>query len=211
MTKLHYKGLNGVSMIRLLIAIPILFFSVVCKPKAFESSDAVVTFLKGKASIVETGKELSPLANVTEKQSVKTDSDAVLDLTSKLGSFRLLGGSTATLAALNADSASFQVSEGNVLIKAGKLTKGQSLLVDTPTVVAAVRGTQFWGRVNGRDETGTFAVREGAVEITRKSDHTKVLIEAGQAVDLKPGDKELKARAAAKEELAAMEQIDQMK
>ncbi|WP_176087479.1 adhesin Lsa19 [Leptospira alexanderi] len=201
----------GVFMIRLLIAIAILFFFIVCKPKALESSDAVVTFLKGKASIVETGKELSPLANVTEKQSVKTDSDSVLDLTSKLGSFRLLGGSTATLAALNADSASFQVSEGNVLIKASKLTKGQSLLVDTPTVVAAVRGTQFWGRVNGKDETGTFAVREGAVEIIRKSDNAKVLIEAGQAVDLKPGDGDLKTRAAAKEELAAMEQIDQMK
>ncbi|ALO26612.1 sigma factor regulatory protein FecR [Leptospira borgpetersenii] len=196
-------------MVRLLIAI--LFFFIVCKPKVLESSDAVVTFLRGKASIVETGKELSPLANVTEKQSVKTDSDAVLDLTSKLGSFRLLGGSTATLAALNADSASFQVSEGNILIKASKLTKGQSLLVDTPTVVAAVRGTQFWGRVNKKDETGTFAVREGAVEVTRKSDNIKVLVEAGQAVDLKPGDKDLKTRAAAKEELAAMEQIDQMK
>ncbi len=196
-------------MVRLLIAI--LFFFIVCKPKVLESSDAVVTFLRGKASIVETGKELSPLANVTEKQSVKTDSDAVLDLTSKLGSFRLLGGSTATLAALNADSASFQVSEGNILIKASKLTKGQSLLVDTPTVVAAVRGTQFWGRVNKKDETGTFAVREGAVEITRKSDNIKVLVEAGQAVDLKPGDRDLKTRAAAKEELAAMEQIDQMK
>ncbi|WP_173644585.1 adhesin Lsa19 [Leptospira alstonii] len=201
----------GVYMIRILIAVSILFLFTVCKPKSAESADAVVTFLKGKASVVETGKDLSPLANVTEKQSVKTDSDAVLDLTSKLGSFRLLGGSTATLAALNADSASFQVSEGNVLIKAAKLAKGQSLLVDTPTVVAAVRGTQFWGRVNGKDETGTFAVREGAVEITRKSDNAKVLIEAGQAVDLKPGEKDLKARAAAKEELAAMEQIDQMK
>lgn len=198
-------------MIRLLTAIAVLFSFTVCKPKVAESSDAVVTFLKGKASVIETGKELSPLANVTEKQSVKTDSEAVLDLTSKLGSFRLLGGSTATLATLNAESASFQVSEGNVLIKAGKLAKGQSLLVDTPTVVAAVRGTQFWGRVNGKDESGTFAVREGAVEITRKSDNARVLIEAGQAVDLKPGEKDLKPRIAAKEELAAMEQIDQMK
>ncbi|TGL99107.1 iron dicitrate transport regulator FecR [Leptospira barantonii] len=198
-------------MIRLLTAIAVLFSFTVCKPKVAESSDAVVTFLKGKASVIETGKDLSPLANVTEKQSVKTDSDAVLDLTSKLGSFRLLGGSTATLATLNAESASFQVSEGNVLIKAGKLAKGQSLLVDTPTVVAAVRGTQFWGRVNGKDESGTFAVREGAVEITRKSDNVRVLIEAGQALDLKPGEKDLKPRTAAKEELAAMEQIDQMK
>ncbi|PJZ29533.1 adhesin Lsa19 [Leptospira kmetyi] len=198
-------------MIRLLTAIAVLFSFTVCKPKVAESSDAVVTFLKGKASVIETGKELSPLANVTEKQSVKTDSEAVLDLTSKLGSFRLLGGSTATVATLNAESASFQVSEGNVLIKAGKLAKGQSLLVDTPTVVAAVRGTQFWGRVNGKDESGTFAVREGAVEITRKSDNARVLIEAGQAVDLKPGEKDLKPRTAAKEELAAMEQIDQMK
>ncbi|EJO69017.1 adhesin Lsa19 [Leptospira kirschneri] len=201
----------GVTMIRLTIVFLVLIFFNVCKPKTVESSDAVVTFLKGKASIIETGKELSIYTNVTERQSVKTESEAVLDLTSKLGSFRLLGGSTATIAALNSESASFQVSEGNVLIKAGNLAKGQSLIVHTPTVVAAVRGTQFWGRVNGKDETGTFAVREGAVEITRKSDDAKILIEAGQALDLKPGDKYLKVRVAAKEELAAMEQIDQMK
>lgn len=198
-------------MIRLLIVFLVLVLFNVCKPKTAESSDAVVTFLRGKASVIETGKELSTYTNVTEKQSVKTESEAVLDLTSKLGSFRLLGGSTVTIAALNSESASFQVSEGNVLIKAGNLAKGQSLIVHTPTVVAAVRGTQFWGRVNGKDETGTFAVREGAVEITRKSDNAKVLIEAGQALDLKPGDKDLKVRVAAKEELAAMEQIDQMK
>ncbi|UOG59605.1 adhesin Lsa19 [Leptospira noguchii] len=198
----------GVTMIRLLIVFLVLIFCNVCKPKTAESSDAVVTFLKGKAFVIETGKELSPYANVTEKQSVQTESEAVLDLTSKLGSFRLLGGSTATIAALNAESASFQISEGNVLIKAGNLAKGQSLLVHTPTVVAAVRGTQFWGRVNGKDQSGTFAVREGAVEITRKSDNAKVLIEAGQALDLKS---DLKIRTAAKEELAAMEQIDQMK
>ncbi|EMN49585.1 sigma factor regulatory protein, FecR/PupR family [Leptospira interrogans str. L1207] len=201
----------GVTMIRLLIVFLVLVLFNVCKPKTAESSDAVVTFLRGKASVIETGKELSTYTNVTEKQSVKTESEAVLDLTSKLGSFRLLGGSTVTIAALNSESASFQVSEGNVLIKAGNLAKGQSLIVHTPTVVAAVRGTQFWGRVNGKDETGTFAVREGAVEITRKSDNAKVLIEAGQALDLKPGDKDLKVRVAAKEELAAMEQIDQMK
>ncbi|RHX83972.1 adhesin Lsa19 [Leptospira stimsonii] len=198
-------------MIRLGTALAVLFFLNVCKPKIAESSDAVVTFLKGKASIVESGKEISPLTNVSERQTVRTETDAVLDLTSKLGSFRLLGGSVAKVATLNAETVSFQVSDGNVLIKTSKLTKGQSLTVDTPTVVAAVRGTQFWGRVNGKDESGTFAVREGSVEITRKSDNARVLIEAGQAVDLKPGDKELKTRVAAKEELSAMEQIDQMK
>ncbi|MDV6237452.1 FecR domain-containing protein [Leptospira ellisii] len=198
-------------MIRVLAAIAVLSSFTVCKPKTQEGSDAVVTFLKGKAVILETGKGLVPLANVVEKQSVKTEADAVVDLTSKLGSFRLLGGSTANVAALNAEAARFQVSEGNVLVKSSKLSKEQTLTVDTPTVVAAVRGTQFWGRVNGKDESGTFAVREGAVEITRKSDNRKILIEAGQALDLKPGEAELKLRTAAKEELAAMEQIDQMK
>lgn len=202
---------SGVFMIRVLAAIAVLSSFTVCKSKTQEGSEAVVTFLKGKAVILETGKGLVPLANVVEKQSVKTEADAVVDLTSKLGSFRLLGGSTANVAALNAEAARFQVSEGNVLVKSSKLSKEQTLTVDTPTVVAAVRGTQFWGRVNGKDESGTFAVREGAVEITRKSDNRKILIEAGQALDLKPGEAELKLRTAAKEELAAMEQIDQMK
>ncbi|TGK34905.1 iron dicitrate transport regulator FecR [Leptospira gomenensis] len=198
-------------MIRVFTAIAVLSCFVVCKPNAREGSDVVVTFLKGKAVVFETGKVLVPFANVFEKQSVKTEEDAVVDLTSSLGSFRLLGGSTAEVAALNADAVEFQVSLGNVLVKSSKLSKGQTLTVNTPTVVASVRGTQFWGRVNGKDQSGTFAVREGAVEITRKSDKRKILIEAGQALDLKPGEAEWKLRTAAKEELAAMEQIDQMK
>lgn len=65
-------------MIRLLIVFLVLVFFNVCKPKTVESSDAVVTFLRGKASVIETGKELSTYTNVTEKQSVKTESEAVL-------------------------------------------------------------------------------------------------------------------------------------
>ncbi|WP_243393333.1 adhesin Lsa19 [Leptospira perolatii] len=182
-----------------------------CKPKTEETTDAVVTFLKGKVSALKSGQDLKLQDRVVEQETIKTDKDALLDLTTTLGSIRLLGGTEASIGALRADQAYLKVNEGDILVKVTKLSKGQSVSVDTPTVVAAVRGTQFWGRVNKADESGTFAVREGSVLITRKSDEATVLVKAGEAVDLSPGLQILKTRSAAPAELSAMDQIDQMK
>ncbi|TGK00021.1 iron dicitrate transport regulator FecR [Leptospira langatensis] len=182
-----------------------------CKPKEEETTDAVVTFLVGKASTEKANTILKINDTIKEAETVKTDKDSTLDLTTTLGTVRLLGGSEASVAALRADQNYIKVNEGNILVKVVKLNKNESISIDTPTVVAAVRGTQFWGQVNRANETGTFAVREGSVQITRKDDEARVLIKAGEAVDLGPGVKTLKVREAAKAELAAMEQIDQMK
>lgn len=80
----------------------------------------------------------------------------------------------------------------------------------TPTAVAAVRGTQFWGRVNPADQPGIFAVREGSVEITVRATNESVTVEAGRAVVIAPGGESIEERAAAEGELGAMEQIDEI-
>ncbi|EPG67565.1 FecR domain-containing protein [Leptospira wolffii] len=194
-----------------ILACLIFSLTAACKPKVDETTDAVVTFIKGTATTEKSGSVLKPTDRVPESETVVTEKDAVLDLTTTLGTIRLLGGTEASVAALRADQNYIKVNEGNILVKVVKLNKNESISIDTPTVVAAVRGTQFWGRVNRADETGTFAVREGSVLITRKVDEARVLIKAGEAVDLSPDAKTLKTRSAAPGELAAMEQIDQMK
>ncbi|MEI1278595.1 FecR domain-containing protein [Leptospira venezuelensis] len=203
--------MNSISISKLvtILLVPSLFFF--CKPKEEETTDAIVSFIVGKATAEKAGSVLKASDRVIESEIVKTDKDATLDLTTTLGTVRLLGGSEASIAALRADQNYIKINSGNILVKVAKLKKNESISIDTPTVVAAVRGTQFWGQVNPANETGTFAVREGSVQITRKDDEARVLVKAGEAVDLGPGIKALKVRPAAAGELSAMEQIDQMK
>ncbi len=179
--------------------------------KEIKPSNFTVAFLKGEAERVNLPSKLKAFDLIPESETVKTSASAVLDLATDLGSIRLLGETTVILAKLNQETLEFNVNNGNILVKSTKLQKGQTLRVSTPTVVAAVRGTEFWGQVNKETETGTFAVRDGAVEITRKSDNITILIEKGQALDIDPKAKDWKVRTAKQGELDAMAQIDEIK
>jgi hypothetical protein len=142
---------------------------------------------------------------------IRTGEGTVLDLSTSVGSLRLLGDTEFELESLQKKEQSVKVTGGDILVKVKKLARGQSFTVDTPTVLAGVRGTQFWGRVNRQDESGTFAVREGSITLTRKRDGTTVTVRQGQAVDIDPGADDLVTRDALQAELDAMEQIDEMR
>ncbi len=107
---------------------------------------------------------------------------------------------------------SLKLSKGNAILNLEKLPKGTSFQVETPTAIAAVRGTQFWGRVNPENPNNpitTFAVRRGQVEVLAKSEGKKFILEAGQALDVpKDSEKPAAMRKALDEEMAAMAQAD---
>lgn len=185
---------------------------VSCKSKEAETTlKFTVTFIKGEAKTINVPATIKVFDTISESETVQTGKDATVDLNSDLGAIRLLGDTNVNLKKLSKDVTTFEVSQGNILVKSSKLSKGQTLNVITPTVVAAVRGTQFWGQVNKETESGTFAVRDGAVEITRKSDQSVILIEKGQALDIDPKSTSWKVRTAKQGELDAMAQIDEMK
>jgi hypothetical protein len=199
-------------VIPFLLIIVFQFSFLNCKPEAEKKPlSFTISFLKGEAEKLKTPAKLSVFETLPESETIKTAPTAVLDLASDLGTMRMLGDTTVNLAVLNQDILELDVTEGNILVKSSKLKKGQTLRVSTPTVVAAVRGTEFWGQVNKATETGTFAVRDGAVEITRKSDNVSILIEKGQALDIDPKVKDWKVRTAKQGELDAMAQIDEIK
>jgi hypothetical protein len=189
-----------------------LFAFQFCKPESEPKALTFnVSFLKGEAERLVTPAKLKVFDTLPESETIKTAKDSVLDLASDLGTMRMLGGTNVSLTQLSKDNLELNVTEGNILVKAAKLKKGQTLKVSTPTVVAAVRGTEFWGQVNKETETGTFAVRDGAVEITRKSDGASILVEKGNALDIDPKSKDWKVRTAKQGELDAMAQIDEIK
>ncbi len=200
--------------ITVIFGISLLFFlatNCTAQKEAPIENQFTISFLQGSAErFIKPGK-LKAFDTLPVSEIVKTEASAILDLSSVLGSMRLLGNTKVSLAQLSEDQLMFEVTEGNILVKSAKLKKGQTLKVSTPTVVAAVRGTEFWGQVNKETTTGTFAVRDGAVEILRKSDNSSIVIEKGQALDIDPKAKEWKVRTAKQGELDAMAQIDQIK
>lgn len=125
---------------------------------------------------------------------------------------RMLPGTTAALAPTRGGRTQILIAEGDVVFNVRKLPEGAQFLVDTPTAVAAVRGTQFWGRVAGGPDAArtTFAVKEGVVNIAPKASDVSIDLAAGQAVDLTAADQPASSRRASDAEMAAMRIADEL-
>ncbi len=108
-----------------------------------------------------------------------------------------------------------EIKSGNAIMNLKKLPMSSSFQVETPTAVATVRGTQFWGRVQPATPTNlvtTFAVREGKVEVKDKKSGKAVLLKKGFAVDIATDGSKLPViRPALDGEMQAMAQASQIK
>ena len=194
-----------------IVAVFLLFTA--CGQSTDSSPAVIVTNLTGQARI-EIGANSEALTQgtrITRAGKVITEAGSSVDLLSPhhVG-IRLLGNAEFDVGTLLEPDMRVSMEAGDVLVRADRLSPGESLEVVTPTAVAAVRGTQFWGRVNPADQPGIFAVREGSVEITVRATNESVTVEAGRAVVIAPGGESIEERAAAEGELGAMEQIDEI-
>ena len=110
------------------------------------------------------------------------------------------------------DEMALTLEKGNVVLNLDKLPEKSTFKLETPTAIAAVRGTQFWGRVMPTNKEGvmgtTFAVREGAVEITPLKSQQTYFVNKGQALFIPSDPTKTIERRALPEELKAMEQAD---
>ncbi len=193
--------------ILIFILVPALF----CGAPQKKADRVRVSFLSGTAEQKLPGGEWTALKSGQEvplNASIRTAAGAVLDLSvSGLAGIRLLGGSSMEIGDV-VGSGRVKVADGNILVKVGKMEAGRGFQVETPTAIASVRGTQFWGQVTKAGEEGVFAVRDGSVEVTLKESEKSFVCAKGEAVDIAPGAKKFDKRAAKKEELGAMDQID---
>lgn len=177
----------------------------------------MVSHIEGGPMIVRNGQEIPATvgAECRSNDVLKTTDGCMVDvsLNDKIGC-RVLPSSNVLLASANDQNTQIKVNEGNVILNVEKL-RGSSFKVETPTAIASVRGTQFWGRVmgpGGDNSVTTFAVRKGRVDILAKTQNKSFSITAGQALDISnAAGAEPAVRPALAEELKAMEQASTVK
>ena len=176
---------------------------------------AVISNLEGTGQILRGGQVLPAQTGMAcQKNDVlKTGGDCRLDFSMNgLAGCRILASSECAIQNADAGSMHLKVGSGNVVLNLKKLPAGAEFKVETPTAVASVRGTQFWGRVEGaagENPITTFAVRDGSVIVTPKGPWKTFVLEKGQALDI-PKDPAVipVLRPALEEELNAMRQAD---
>ena len=127
-----------------------------------------------------------------------------------LAGCRVLSGSKLEVTAWKKENMAVKIVDGNIILNLKKLPEDAAFKVETPTAVAVVRGTQFWGRVQDPSikAVTTFAVREGSVEITPLgiTDGGPITLKPGQALDIAKDSGTFLVRQALPEEMTAMEQ-----
>jgi hypothetical protein len=184
-------------------------------PNASAQEDLVISNVIGQASIIRGDKTMPATAGMACQSGdiIKTSPDCTLDIAmNKMAGARVLAGSECAIVDGKAQNMHLKIMNGNAILNLEKLPEQSSFKVETPTAVAAVRGTQFWGRVDlaqVENPVTTFAVREGSVEIFAKSLGKSFMLEQGQALDI-PKDESVVPliRPALEAELQAMAQAD---
>ena len=178
-----------------------------------EDASIVVQTAQGDIAVTRDGSRLAGRAgmNLQAGDVVQTQADGVTDIAwkNKWG-FRLLGGSRCVLQSIDKQDALIVMENGNIIVNVQALPRDGRLRVSTPVAVAAVRGTQFWGRVKAVDGNAyvTFAVRKGEVMVTEKATGDSHLLRRGQALDIREDGVATVVRPALGSEMKAMEQAD---
>ncbi|PNV75894.1 FecR family protein [Leptospira inadai] len=130
---------------------------------------AAVVFVKGDAKVVRDVEAPIHLGDIlTEGDRIVTGSGGSVDIGLTDSSIiRLKEKSTLLLKGMRETEASqvkLSLLSGRILSLVEKEKKNANFVVDTPTVVAAVRGTSF--EVDANSEESSVYVADGAVEVT---------------------------------------------
>ncbi len=170
--------------------------------KALNVTGSVMVHRAGKIVTIHEGDAIQV------GDQMMTNGDSFLDVV-KAGAwgYRLLQSGDCKITRSNDDTSQIELNQGNIIFNVNP-NMGQRFSVKTPVVVAAVRGTQFWGQVtpSGEKHNAIFAVREGKVEVTVIQSKEKFLLEAGQAIEIKGEAGTAGRRAAKATELEALRQ-----
>jgi len=182
-------------------------------------AEIVISKVEGNCTIAKA-EQYPKLAQVgytvDPKDVLSTYHQGTMDVTMKdSAGWRILPRSACKIVRYDTHDLKLELTKGNAIFNVKTLQWNRTFTVETPTAVAAVRGTQFWGRVD-TDEIKTvrttFAVREGEVAITVKATGETRTLEKGDAIDI-PYDETGKAvtlREATTDEMNAMAQASEI-
>ena len=155
-------------------------------------NNCIVTLISGKVSLVdESNNFISDISlgdELSENQIVKTDEGSSLELQIGDGSvIRIKENSIVKVVKLFKDheieSTKLNLNVGKILAKPKKQTEGSDFEIETDSVAAGVRGTEFTVYVPDGEST-KIAVNEGTVYIKKQiSDETKNVIAKIETID----------------------------
>ena len=194
----------------------VVFYLIFCVPLAHAAEGCVINGFTGKIQVLREGvwMDLKEKEVLKTNDHLSTEADATLDMSmNDLAGIRILPRTEVEITGWKSDNMLLNLVKGNLIVNLKKLPADSNFHVETPTALATVRGTQFWGRLeeNGETPVTTFAVRQGLVDVMYKVNFGRIYsLSPGQAVDLPKTVSEIKAtmRKALPEELKAMEQAD---
>ena len=183
-----------------------------------EGESVVVSSIQGSPMVIRAGRAIPATVGMACVQDdvLSTNENCGMDVSMNgLAGCRVLPSSRCLIAASDQGLMKIRVENGNAILNLEKLPQGTGFELETPTAIASVRGTQFWGRVDlqkAENPITTFAVRRGTVEIFAKSVQKKFTLEEGQALDIAKDSTAAPAiRPALPGELKAMEQAPSIK
>lgn len=145
------------------------FFSQLTKSSPDDTAGAVVTFVHGSVTLVAQGREISPqIGDIVRPGDKITTKFGTVDIQTYAGEvIRIKDNSSVNFPSLSGESneeTKIAVLVGNLLVKSPKLKSSQSLTVQSPTMVAGVRGTVFSFEL-AKDGIPQVKVYEGSVAV----------------------------------------------
>ena len=175
---------------------PNLFFILILLtafPISIFSSDGFIIYFEGDVSIQRGDNNLEADFGLPVFQGdiLKTADNSLLIVELSSSSKLKLKGNTILALETTGKEASLFLNKGSVFAKVKKLLIG-TFTIRTPSMVAGVRGTEFfvaYGRTIETEPDVWLCVNEGAVDVSLTKTGESVLVEEGKGVNILSGNK----------------------
>jgi len=183
-------------IITLISLLTVQFVSCKKEGPSIVQNDGIVNFIAGDVKLVTDGNSVTANLGdkITQGMIVKTGAKSVADIYFQGSVIRILEKSSVVMKELvrnvkdNKDLTELYVENGQVFSKVTrKLTEGERFKVNTPTAIAAVRGTEFL--VDAENDKSVIGCIEGTVAVKQagSEDSTFVDVEAGKEANVESG------------------------
>jgi FecR protein len=170
-----------------------LFIFLIAFSTSVYSTDGIISYFEGEVSIQRGNENLEADFGLPVFQGdiLKTAKNSLLiiELNEK-GELKLKGNTILVLEATGKDS-SLVLNSGSVFAKVNKLLIG-SFSIRTPSMVAGVRGTEFfvaYGKTIKTEPDVWLCVNEGAVDVSLTKTGESVLVKEGEGINILSGNK----------------------
>jgi FecR protein len=183
------------SLVRQLVA-PLLALAALCASPAalaLDTGNIVVTSVKGEVHVTMNGAERDVRAGAVLElpASIRTGRDGAIDLAQGATTVSVGPDSLLEFPALAKRGGSIDrivQPSGNAFYSIGKRA-GHRLRVETPYLVAVIKGTQF--NVASLESSTTISLFEGLLEVRASDDSSVVDLNAGEIAARSRGDKSI--------------------